>query len=457
MSDIKFGTDGWRAIIDKDFTVENVARVSEATALWLRQQDVPQAVVIGYDCRAKGRLFAEAAASVFTSHGIEVYLPDAFVSTPMVSYGVTKLNAGFGVVITASHNPPEYNGYKLKSHYGGPTLPDGIAAIESLLPGDAPTLAPPAFERTDLDQLYLDAVHGAFDVGSIHNSGIRIAFDAMFGAGQNIVRKLFPEAALLRCKLDPTFQGQAPEPIAKNLMDLSDLVAANTDITFGLATDGDADRLGVFDENGKFVDAHHIILLLVYYLHVYKKMTGKVVVAFSATDKIKKLCAHYGLEYIITKIGFKHICKHMVEDDVLVGGEESGGIAVKGHIPERDGVWDALLLLEFMAETGKKLSELVAEVYDIVGAFTYDRLDMHLDLEKKEQAVARCSNGLSALGRFEVESMESIDGYKFHLGEERWVLIRPSGTEPLLRVYAEGRNRQEVQHILADTRDTILS
>lgn len=455
MSSIKFGTDGWRAIIDEDFTEENVARVAHATGLWLVESGWTSAVV-GYDTRTKGRLFAETTASVLDRHGIKVFMSETFVTTPMVSYAVKHLGAGAGIVITASHNPPEYNGFKLKSHFGGPSLPEEIARVEALVPDHAEVSQSHTAIATDLEAIYLDAVSKRFDLDAIRNSGIGIAYDAMFGAGQDVVKKLLPEAVTLRCEYDPTFKGQAPEPILKNLADLSTAVASDPRLTFGLATDGDADRLGVFDENGNFVDAHHIILLLVHYLHRYKEMTGKVVVAFSATGKVKKLAQHYKLPFEVTKIGFKHICRLMIREDVLVGGEESGGIAVKGHIPERDGVWDALLLLELMATTGKKLSELIEEVYAIVGPFSYDRLDVHLSHEKKQEVMKRCHEGISSFGSFHVKHTEDLDGYKFHLGQDRWILIRASGTEPLLRIYAEGQTPEEVVEILAAARDTLL-
>jgi phosphomannomutase len=456
MAPIKFGTDGWRAIIDEEFTEANVARVAQATALWLLERGFSSAVV-GFDCRRNGKLYADTTAAVLNAHGIRVYLAESFVSTPMVSYAVRHLGAGAGIVITASHNPPEYNGFKLKSHFGGPSLPEEIARVEELVPETAEVSQQHQGIVTDLEQLYLDAVNERFDMAAIRQSGIRIAYDAMFGAGQHVVRELLPDATFLRCTYNPGFDGQAPEPILKNLHALSKTVADDPGITFGLATDGDADRLGVFDENGRFVDAHHIILLLVHYLHHYKKMSGKVVVAFSATGKVKRLAEHYGLPFEVTKIGFKHICRRMIEEDVIVGGEESGGIAVKGHIPERDGVWDALLLLEFMAATGKKLSTLIEELYAIVGPFSYDRLDVHLDDARKAAVMQQCAVGIPTFGPFRVESTENLDGYKFHLGLDRWLMIRASGTEPLVRIYAEGRTPEEVADILAAARDVLLS
>jgi phosphomannomutase len=272
-----------------------------------------------------------------------------------------------------------------------------------------------------------------------------------------VVPALLPGAVLLHCDENPGFKGQAPEPIHRNLLELSALVAGDPGIDMGLANDGDADRIGMYDGQGQFVDSHHIILLLIHYLHKYKGLTGKVVIAFSVSDKVKKLCAAYGLEVEVTKIGFKYICGKMVTDDVLLGGEESGGIAVKGHVPERDGVWCGLLLLEFMAKTGKSLRELIEEVYAIVGAFSFDRNDLHLDEALKQRIVANCESGAyKAFGPYMVARTETIDGYKYHLDDNRWIMIRASGTEPVLRVYAEAPDQEEVNRVLKAAKDTLL-
>jgi phosphomannomutase len=280
----------------------------------------------------------------------------------------------------------------------------------------------------------------------------------MYGAGQRAVPLLLPNAVLLHCEDNPGFKGQAPEPIPRNLKELAALVGGDPGIDMGLANDCDADRIGMYDGEGRFVDSHHIILLLIHYLHQYKGLTGKVVVAFSVSDKVKKLCAAYGLEIEVTKIGFKYICGKMVTDDVLLGGEESGGIAVKGHVPERDGIWCGLLLLEFMAVTGKSLRELIEEVYAVVGAFSFDRNDLHLDEAVKQRIVANCESGsYKAFGPYTIQRTETIDGYKYHLDENRWVMIRPSGTEPVLRVYAEAPDQAEVGKLLEATKATLLA
>jgi len=457
MTQIKFGTDGWRAIIAQEYTVDNVMRVAEATALWMKAQGMSK-VVIGHDCRFAGKLFTESAIRVYAHHGLSVTTAEGFVSTPMVSLAVVKTSADLGVVITASHNPPSYNGYKLKSSFGGPTLPADIAAVEDLIPETTSVEYPPfqsikdSVTYIDMEQMYMDHVAASFDLELIANSGMVLAYDAMYGAGQNVVRRLFPDAYLLHCDDDPSFKGQAPEPIHRNLTELSETIKQNAEVNLGLANDGDADRIGMYDEDGNFVDSHHILLLLLHYMAQYKKQTGKVIVTFSVTDKMKKLAEHYGLDCEVTKIGFKYIAEIMTKEDVLVGGEESGGLAVKGHIPERDGVWIGLVVMEFMALTGKSIKELVQDIYDIVGPFASDRDDLHISNDKKWAIIDKCKSGaITAIGDRPIIRTETIDGYKFYLSDDEWVMIRPSGTEPVLRVYAQAPDMDGVRSILKAT------
>jgi phosphomannomutase len=274
----------------------------------------------------------------------------------MVSLGAVKNKAALGIIITASHNPASYSGYKLKAHYGGPSSPKVIDAVEKAIPNSPVNLplksmeeliADGMIEYVDLETLYIKEIENHFDLDLIKKSGLEFAYDAMYGAGQQVMRKLFPEISLLHCEHNPGFDGQAPEPIHKNLTEFSELISISEDIDCGLVTDGDADRIGLYNKAGKFIDSHHIILLLVHYLNQYKKLDGKVITTFSATSKITDLAKAYGLEIEITKIGFKYICEKMVTENVLVGGEESGGIAIKGFIPERDGIWIGLTLWEF--------------------------------------------------------------------------------------------------------------
>lgn len=462
---IKFGTDGWRAIIAQDFTVYNVGRVSKGLADWLLPQHSNPVVVIGHDCRFGGKLFTEAAAGVLCANGVKVLMAKGFISTPMISLGVLKLNAHQGVVITASHNPPSYNGYKLKGAHGGPSSPKDIAAVENLIPEEVemPTQSMAYWEEkglleyVNLEDLYIEYLKTKFDFDALSKSPFKMAYDAMFGAGQNVIRRLLPNAVLIHCEDNPGFLGQAPEPLDKNLQELAKTIATTPEIKIGLATDGDADRIGLYDEDGSFVDAHNIILLLINYLHKYKQMTGKVVIAFSVTDRVKKLCAHYGIPVEVTPVGFKYISEIMVHDDVLVGGEESGGIAVKGHIPERDGIYDGLVLYEFMTQSGRTLKQLCQEVYDIVGTFVYDRNDMHIENSIKETIIKKAGNKeYSQFGKYTFSRIETIDGIKYLLDNGGWIMLRASGTEPLLRIYAEGNSKAETLDILEDVKKTIL-
>lgn len=465
MTKIKFGTDGWRGIIAKDFTTDNVARVAKATAQWVLQQNPSGSIVVGYDCRFGGYLFSQVAINVFVQNGIKVYFDPHFVSTPMISLAAKTLGCELGVILTASHNPPSYNGYKLKGKHGGPLVVKYINEIEDLIPETVSTTektidelkAEGKVELVDLEDMYFEHVQNGFDLEAINDSGYVVGYDAMFGAGQSILPRILPHADLMHCDYNPSFYGQAPEPIAKNLQEFANYIKQTKHVDFGLCTDGDADRIGVFDGKGNFIDAHHIILLLIHVLHKYKEMTGKVVIAFSVSDKVKKLCAHYNIPVEVTQIGFKYICEKMITEDVLVGGEESGGIAVKGHIPERDGIWDGLVLIEQLALNGMTLRELIDEVYEIVGPFSYNRNDLHLKEEQKLQIIANCKNVVyTAFGDLQIERVEDIDGYKYHFANEECVMIRASGTEPVLRVYAEAANAERVEEILAKVKTALL-
>lgn len=461
---IKFGTDGWRAIIADEYTVENVARVSYATAEWVKKNFDNPRIVIGHDCRFQGELFVETAVKVFVSQGIEVKMAKGFVSTPMVSLAAVKKNCSVGVVITASHNPPSYNGFKLKSHLGGPLSPEKVQEIEDIIKEEIPndwksvSLANTLVEVVDLETEYVNHVKANFDIAAIANSGLNLVYDAMFGAGQNVLKRILPDIQFLHAEHNPSFKGVAPEPIAKNLQELEQYIKEKGNIDCALATDGDADRIGLYNGKGEFVDSHHIILLLIHYLAKYKGLSGKIATAFSTTPRVGKMAAHYGFPSEVVKIGFKYIAGIMVNEDVLVGGEESGGIAVKGHIPERDGIWMGLIIWEFMAKSGKTLDELIEEVYEIVGSFKFERSDLHITEALKQSIISNCqSNNYTAFGKYAIKEVQTIDGYKYFFDDQRWVMIRPSGTEPVLRVYAEAPTLEEARVILSETEKTICN
>ncbi|MBK6396813.1 MAG: phosphoglucomutase/phosphomannomutase family protein [Bacteroidetes bacterium] len=470
MTKIKFGTDGWRAIIAREFTVENVARVAEATATWLIKNSKSPSVVVGHDCRFGGELFAETVAKVMSAKGVKTFLAKGFVSTPMISLGTVAHKADAGIIITASHNPPSYNGFKLKGSYGGPMTPSKVQEIEDIIAERSSVnldeftiddlIKKGTVQIIDLEGEYIKAVEANFDLNAIRNSGLNLAYDAMFGSGQNVIKRLFPEITMLHCDDNPGFHGQAPEPIHKNLLEFSELIKKSGKIDSGLVTDGDADRIGMYDNKGNFVDSHHIILLLIHYMVKYKGVKGKVCTAFSTTPKVEKLCKHYGLPIETVKIGFKYICEIMLNEDVLVGGEESGGIAIKGHIPERDGIWIGLIIWEFMAKSGKKIPDLIEEIDQIVGAFSFERNDLHLKEEVKQKIVTNtANNAYTAFGKYKVKRIEDLDGYKYFFDDnnDEWLLIRASGTEPVLRTYAESSTKEGAFEILKAAENTLLN
>ncbi len=465
MYKIKFGTDGWREIIADNYTVENVTRVADATAQWILNTTSNHTCTVGYDCRFGGKMFAETTAKVLAARGVKVYLSDGFCSTPMISLANVKLNTFAGIIITASHNPASYNGYKIKASYGGPAVPAEIEKIEAMIDyNQLPELKSlndymnsGLIVHHNFEAIYMTQIEEKFDVSKLKSYAPHFGYDAMFGAGQNVIKSLLPNAAKLHCDYNPGFNNVAPEPILKNLMEFSEMIKNNPDILCGLATDGDADRIGFFDSNGKFIDSHHLILLLMQYLTKHKGLSGKIIKSFSVSSKIDKLAAHLGLETITTKIGFKYICEYMITDDVLIGAEESGGIAVKGHIPERDGIWMGLLILEYMALTGKSIETLINETYEIVGAFAVERYDLHIEESQKQTIIANCkANAYKAFGSYNIEKTEDLDGFKYHLGNEEWVMIRPSGTEPVLRVYAESKTSEQAFAILDACKAAIL-
>jgi phosphomannomutase len=459
MVEIKFGTDGWRAIIAREYTVDNVARVSLATAKWMNNKFENPSVVIGFDCRFGGQMFAETAAKVLASEGIKVILSEEFCSTPMVSLATVREKADVGVVITASHNPPEYNGFKLKGAYGGPMLTADVNEVEAIIPNEhglnleainlADLIDAKKIVYLDTHKMYVDHIRSSFDLEAIKNCGLSFAYDAMYGAGRRVMRDLLPDITFLHTDDNPGFEGVAPEPILRNLGELSETLRLSENIDCAVATDGDADRIGMCDSKGNFVDAHHIILLLIKYLKEEKGMDGKVITAFSCSEKVGKLCRHLGLEQITTKIGFKYVCEFLIEGGFLLGGEESGGMAIQGHIPERDGIWIGLTIWEYMAKSGKTLEELIADVYEIVGQFAFERIDLHLEESQKLQVMADCASGsIKELGGKPVVRVDDTDGFKFFFNDDEWLMIRPSGTEPVLRTYCESSSSESAIAIL---------
>ncbi len=465
MPDITFGTDGWRAVVAEGYTFENLERVARATAAWLRSAgaEAPK-IALGHDARFMGRRFAEHVARVFADEGATVLLGETITATPAISWATKAFSCDAGIVITASHNPPEYNGFKIKAPFGGPAFPATVAAVEKRIapaPERARGKALPAFGALveegivtlhDLRAAYLDVLRECIDTEAIAAADLRVAHDAMYGAGQGLVSALIGHSNVveLHSEFNPGFGGMAPEPIERNLEELSEAVVREG-CACGLANDGDADRIGMFDEGGRFVSSHEILALLVKYLHEERGLSGTVVKTFSTTHLLDKMGGKYGLEVETTPIGFKHIAPKMVEGDVLVGGEESGGIAAKGHLPERDGIYIGLLIVEMMVRRAKKLSELVAELYQEFGPHHQYRDDLRTTDAQKEKALDRLERegGLDEVAGHAVERLDTLDGYK-HITDNGWLLVRPSGTEPVLRIYSEAETPDAARALVKD-------
>ncbi|MCU0411211.1 MAG: phosphoglucomutase/phosphomannomutase family protein [Bacteroidetes bacterium] len=459
---IKFGTDGWRGVIAADFTFDNVAKVALATANYFKKhKKIRNGIIVGYDARFLSKEFAQKTAEILADRGIKVLISDAISSTPMVSLLCKKLNAAGGVVITASHNPARYNGYKIKGDFGGPAHPEMIDKVEKELKkvikkdvtsakSYAEHVAKKKIQMLDFTSMYVEDIKTKVDLDSIRAAGIRIAFDAMYGAGQGVMEKIIPVAVSLRGAFNPSFGGAHPEPLPQHLVGLKDAVVKER-CDIGIATDGDADRVGIYDERGQFVDSHRIFALLLKYLSQHKKWTGEVAKSFSVSQLINKMANAYGVKLHETAVGFKHLCRLMTERNILIAAEESGGLGIKGHLPERDGVFIGLLMAEMMAARKMKLSELVEEVMKEFGWHYFNRYDAHLTEKEKIRIMKAYKKGVKQLAGFPVLRVETTDGFKLFV-ENGWVLVRASGTEPLIRFYAEAETPEKVEALLSAAR-----
>jgi alpha-D-glucose phosphate-specific phosphoglucomutase len=466
---IKFGTDGWRAVISDTFTFNNLRLVAQAIADYVRNEGSngrdPE-VVIGFDTRFMSDRYASEVARVMAGNGIVAWLTRADAPTPAISYSVVDKRAAAGIMITASHNPPRYNGVKLKAAYGGAASPQQARRVENyLVEAESEARGPNLMDyQHALDQglirrfdpvwAYYEHLGTLLNLDAISNGELRIVADAMYGSGRGCIGEMLARTRChvyeIRGEMNPGFGGIHPEPIGRYL---NALVAAiqthHADV--GLATDGDADRIGAMDCLGNFVDPHHIFALALRYLVEKRGWRGTVVKTVSTTMMIDRLAARYDLPLRETPVGFNHIADLMLQDDVLIGGEESGGISIKGHIPEGDGVLMGLLLLEVMADAGVPLHELVADMQQLAGPACYARTDLRLRHPVvKRDMVARLIDGAPpAIGGVVVREVDPLDGVKYRLEDDSWLLIRPSGTEPVLRVYAEAPDERGVKALLA--------
>ena len=474
---IHFGTDGWRAVISDTFTFHNLRMVTQAIADAVASSDwdngacreIPpdlHKIVVGFDTRFLSDRFAQEVARVLAANGFTVYLSQADVPTPAISYAVCNLNAIAGIMITASHNAPRYNGVKLKSCSGGSALPDQCKRVEVYLnDNEAQARGPNLMDYEHARQenriirinpipAYSDHLRTLIDFDKIAENPQRVVVDSMYGAGRGIIRSLLQgtgcEVQEIRGEMNPGFGGVHPEPIARYLGALTGAISMGLG-NFGLATDGDADRTGAMDERGNFVDPHKIMALSLRHLVEKRGMTGSIVRTVSTTRMIDRLANKYGLALHETPVGFNHIADYMMNEDVLIGGEESGGISFKGHIPEGDGVLMGLLLVEIIASSGSTLYDMVENLLQEVGPAFYERRDLRLRHPvSKEQMTNRLENEVPAeIGGQTISQIITIDGVKYIMADDSWLLIRPSGTEPVLRVYAEGRSPQMVKALLA--------
>ncbi|MCO5195686.1 MAG: phosphoglucomutase/phosphomannomutase family protein [Anaerolineae bacterium] len=463
---IKFGTDGWRAVISETFTFGNLRLVSQAIADFiLSENDTDPSAVVGFDTRFLSDRYAAEVARVMAANGIKTWLARADTPTPAVSHAIVDKQATAGVMITASHNAPRYNGLKLKANFGGSASPAQNKLVErnlerNLLNAHGPNLMDYdlALKRDliikfDPAWAYYAHLSTLIDLDVISSGELRVVADGMFGSGRGVIGEMLTRSRThvhnIRHEMNPGFGGIHPEPIERNLgLLISTIQAGHFDV--GLATDGDADRIGAVDAKGNFVDPHRIFALVLHYLLDKRQLRGSAVRTVSTTRMIDRISAEFGQETIETPVGFNHIADLMIKNGVVMGGEESGGMSIKGHIPEGDGILMGLLLLEVMSAAQKPLHTLVDDLLATYGPACYRRTDMRLrhPVDKLELTERLVNDAPDSIAGVAVERVETVDGIKYYLDDGSWLLIRPSGTEPVLRVYAEAPDDDRVQALL---------
>lgn len=471
---VKFGTDGWRGIIADDFTYANVRVAARAIAHYvLKHEDAKRGVCIGWDTRFGSQAFARVVAEVLANAGIPVALASEITPTPALSYAVRERKAAGGVMITSSHNPASWNGVKYKASYGGSGTPSIMTSIETYLNEPLPDAAKKArIEELSFNPEYITALARFVDLDAIKASGYKFLIDDMYGCGRGVIASIFTRRDIpfveIRSELNPLFPGINPEPILPHIK-AAQVAVVTEKCDAGLITDGDADRIGAVDENGNVVDAHKILSILAKWLIERKGWPGDVTRAFNTTKMVDRIAAKYGRTLHEHGIGFKYVVDLMLAGEILVGGEESGGVGVSKHLPERDGLLNALLLANVMADEKMTLGELVASLQGEFGEHQYGRIDMHIDEELKQSAIARARSlqAGSTMAGMKVLRIETMDGIKFFLqnpacagkqnAAETWLLLRASGTEPLLRVYCESCSTESVSEVLEAARKFVLA
>lgn len=460
LNQIKFGTDGWRGLIGEDFSFENIRTVVQAIARYVQAEGVAQrGVVVGYDMRFLSVEAARLAAQVLADNTVPAILANGPTPTPALSYAVVSNQAAAGIMVTASHNPYRWNGIKVKAPYGGSAAPSIIKLIEAHLSDSEPAIggaraASAGIEYADLVVPYMARIKSLVDLERIRESRFRFVVDPMYGAARGLLARLFDQAGIPYLEIhrehNPLFPGLNPEPIEPHIQALRKAVLTGG-FDAGFATDGDADRLGAIDRSGAFIDSHKIFSILLKHLVENRGRHGEVVRTFSTTQMIDRIARKHGLPLHVTPIGFKYICELMLSRDVLIGGEESGGIAVQGHLPERDGILNSLLLAEVMAEKRQTLGELVQELSKEFGPHFYGRLDLEVSRPSIERVLSLLqARKITTIAGHAVAAVENLDGFKLLFGENGWLLVRPSGTENLLRLYAEAPATELVEKMLAE-------
>jgi alpha-D-glucose phosphate-specific phosphoglucomutase len=457
---IKFGTDGWRGVIAEDFTFENVRRVAQATADYWNERKLPKAGIVGYDNRFLSETYAKLVCEVLAGNGIRALYPEIAVPTPSVTYAVRDRKLAGAVMITASHNPPQFNGFKLKAEFAGPADPEYCKQVEDRV--DQSPIRSLNFddgvkngtiELYDPRPVHIAAVKKIIDLKKIRGAGLRVVADSMYGCGSSLLENVLagPKCRVqtIRATRDPLFGGISPEPTGKNLGALCDAVKKGR-AHIGLATDGDADRLGIVDDKGRYVSIQLVFAMLL--LHLIRnrgKARGLVVKSTNCTVLIDRICRAHKLKRVEVPVGFKHICAQMRKHDVLIGGEESGGIGFQGHIPERDGILANLMLLELLAVTKKRVTQIVADIQKEFGASVYDRIDMPYPLEKRDRLIQtlRTRPPKDLLGS-PMAKVNDSDGVKYIAKDDSWLMFRTSGTEPIIRIYSEAATANRVKKLL---------
>lgn len=471
VTSIKFGTSGWRGIIADDFTFENVRIVSQAISDYLNSKSSRNKIIVGYDSRFLGREFAKEASRVFAANGIKVFLSKNDVPTPVVSHFIRKNQLDGGINITASHNPPVYNGLKFSPSWGGPALPEDTEEIERRIRllletkryrimSENDAMERGLIEEVDPRRTYIDDIRSKIDLDLIEKAGLNIVIDSRFGAGRGYIEEILSDRSIqiksINSWRDPCFGGSNPDTDEKSLSELCRIMRQDSKISLGLAVDGDADRFGIVDKGGFFIQPNYIIALLLEYL-LSKGLSGEGAArSVATTHLIDAVAKHYNLKIYETPVGFKYIGKLIVEDKIVLGGEESGGLSIRGHIPEKDGIIACLLVAEMMAARGITITEMLDSLYKNFGVFRTKRVDMHIDKETMGRINELMKTPPSSFAGKKIQRIINLDGKKFILEDNCWVLIRPSGTEPVVRIYAEADSEGLLSELIESAKAIFL-